>query len=234
MDYPDPLLPGTLLRRYRRFLADILLADGRQITAHTPNTGSMRGCCTPGAPVWVRDTADPARKYRYAWELIEVRPGVPVGINTNLANRLVEEALVAGRIPELAGYRTIHRERRYGAGSRIDLLLDDGPGVPCHVEVKNVTLVEDGVALFPDAVTTRGLKHLRELTEVVRGGGRAAMVYCIQRRDAHRFRPADAIDPAYGAALRAAVAGGVEALACTCAVSPRGVELQDRVPLWLD
>ncbi len=227
-----PWLEGRLLRRYKRFLADVELADGRRLTAHTPNTGSLRGCAEPGMRVWLRDTGDPKRKYRYSWELVEVRPGVVVGIHTGLSNRLVREAIETGRVPALAGYDTLRGEVPYGRErSRIDLLLE-GPGRPaCYVEVKNVTLVEAGVAAFPDAISTRGQKHLRELTEMVRQGRRAVIFFCIQRGDAVEMRPADAIDPAYGRALREALAAGVEAVAMTAAVSPARLELQSEVPV---
>jgi len=208
-----PLVAGRLVKRYKRFLADVTLDDGRLVTAHSANTGSMMGCAEPGSRVWLSESDNPKRKLAFTWELVEAAPGVVVCIHTGRANALVEEAIRAGVLPALAGARAIRREVRYGKNSRIDLLVESGHGPPCHVEVKNVTLVRDGRALFPDAVTVRGTKHLHEMTEVVRDGGRAAMVYCVPRADARGLSPADDIDPVYAAALRTAVAAGVEAYA---------------------
>ncbi len=232
MRLEGPWLAGRLLRRYRRFLADVRLDDGATITAHTPNTGSLKGCAEPGSRVWVRDTGDGSRKYPYSWERVEVGPGVLVGIHTGHSNRLVREAVEGGKIPDLQGYRKIRGEVRYGRErSRIDLLLEDDARPPCFVEVKNVTLVEEGVARFPDAVSVRGQKHLRELLTVVRQGGRGVVFFCIQRADAREFRPADDIDPDYGRLLRQALAGGVEALAWRARVSVEEIVLDRPVPV---
>ncbi len=207
------------------------LADGRQLTAHTPNTGSMSGCAEPGSRVWLRDTGSSTRKYPFSWELVEAQPGVLVGINTLLSNKLVQEAIEQEVVLELKGYPEIRTEVRYGQeNSRIDLLLEGG-SVPCYVEVKNVTLVEDGVAMFPDAVSVRGTKHLRELAEVVRSGGRGVIFYCVQRGDAREVRPADAIDPAYGRQLRISLDAGVEALAYVARVTTEGVTLSHSLPV---
>ncbi len=232
MQYDGKLLQGTLIRRYKRFLADVQLPDGTRVTAHTPNTGSMAGCCDPGSRVWLRDSGNPARKYPLSWELVEAAPGVLVGINTALANRLVREAVEGMVITELKGYRTVRPEVRYGReNSRIDLLLQ-GEAVPdCYVEVKNVTLVEEGTAYFPDAVSVRATRHLRELQHIVNGGGRAVIFFCVQRKDADAVQPADKIDPDYGEMLRRALAGGVEALAYRAQVSPARIELRDRLPV---
>lgn len=232
MQFDQPLTEGILIRRYKRFLADVELGNGRVITVHTPNTGSMLGCCTPGSRVWLSDSANPKRKYRLTWELVESRPGVLVGINTSLANRLAEEAIEAGVIGELQGYRNIRREVRYGReNSRIDLLLEDGPASDCYVEVKNVTLADDGVARFPDAVSQRGTRHLRELEHMVRRGRRGVIVFCIQRADAAEFRPADDIDPEYSGTLRQVMANGVEALAYRADVGERAVRLERPLPV---
>lgn len=230
--FDPPLMSATLIRRYQRFLADVRLADGSVITAHTPNTGAMTGCSDPGARVWLQDSGKPARKYRHTWELVEARPQVLVGINTGRANQLAGEGIEEGVVEELQGYPSLRREVRYGVErSRIDLLLED-PGTPlCYVEVKNVTLVEDGIGLFPDAVSSRGSKHLRELAHVARSGQRAVIFFCLQRRDASEVRPADHIDPEYGAGLRSALAAGVEALAYRAEVSPRGIRLCTRLPV---
>jgi sugar fermentation stimulation protein A len=233
MEFDGPLLEGRLIRRYQRFLADVELADGSLITAHTPNTGSMLGCCTPGSRVWLKDSGNPARKYRYGWEVVEAIPEVLVGINTGLSNLLVQEAVERGVVAELQGYTSIRRELRYGEeNSRIDLLLEGTIGC-CYVEVKNVTLVEDGTALFPDAVSARGTKHLRELAAMVRQGCRAVIFYCVQRSDAGSVSPADAIDPAYGLTLREAVAAGVEPLAYRARVGLDGIRLETGLPVVL-
>lgn len=234
MDFDRPLLEGVLVRRYKRFLADVELADGNVITAHTPNTGSMLGCCEPGSRVWLSESDNPRRKYRHGWELVEAEPDVLVGINTGRANGLVEEAITGGVISELQDYPGLRREVRYGTeNSRIDLLLHGGEQPECYVEVKNVTLAEDGIAFFPDAVSTRGSKHLRELSGVRRDGRRAAIVFCVQRGDVSEFRPADAIDTAYGATLRRAAAEGVETLAYRARVSAHGVHLEAPLPVVL-
>lgn len=231
MEFASPLLEGRLIRRYQRFLADVELADGSTITAHTPNTGSMMGCCLPGSRVWLQDSGNPARKYRYGWELVEARPNVMVGINTALSNHLVQEAIETGVVSELQGYPSIRREVRYGEeNSRIDLLLEAGRS-RCYVEVKNVTLVADGVALFPDAVSARGAKHLRELSAMAKQGHRAVIFYCVQRCDACEVRPADAIDRIYGQALRQAILAGVEALAYRARVDTSGVHLACPLPV---
>jgi len=233
MQFPDPLIEGELIRRYKRFLADIRLRDGSQVTAHTPNTGSMLGCNEPGSRVWLRDSGSTTRKYPLSWELVETRCGTLVGINTGLSNGLVREAIEAGVIESLQGYPELRAEVRYGSeNSRIDLLLAGHERHPdCFVEVKNVTLAENGVGLFPDAVSVRGTKHLRELAAVAQNGARACLCFCIQRGDVNEMRPADHIDPDYGAALRAAIAQGVEVIAYRAEVSPRGVALTTAVPV---
>ena len=231
MNLPEPLFHGTLIRRYQRFLADVQLDDGSLVTAHTPNTGSMLGCARPGSRVVLSKSGNPARKYAHSWELVHT-DGVWVGINTLLPNRLVREGIENGAIAELAGYREIRSEVAYGTGSRIDLLLSGDAG-RCYVEVKNVTLVEEGSALFPDAVTARGQKHLRELMEVVRLGHRGVTVFVVQRGDGERVRPADAIDPAYGALLREAAQAGVELLAYRAEVTLNRVHLNLRLPVLL-
>lgn len=230
MRYAAPLIEGRLIRRYLRFLADVELGDGGIITAHTPNTGSLAGCCIPGARVWLRNAASPARKYPHTWELVEPLSGVLVGINTAVPPVLVQEALRARRIRELAGYRRIRPEVRYGReNSRIDLLLQARRRPDCYVEIKNVTFAENGIAYFPDAVSTRATKHLRELEYVVANGGRGVIFFCVQRGDTRELRPADHIDPEYGAALRHALDHGVEALACAARVTPVEVTLRKRL-----
>jgi sugar fermentation stimulation protein A len=232
MQFPSPLLEGRLLRRYQRFLADVELADGRAVTAHTPNTGAMLGCNLPGSRVWLSDSGNAARKYPLTLEIVEAAPGLPVGVNTGLANGLAREAIETGVVAALGGYDTLRGEVRYGReNSRIDLLLSAAGRPDCYVEVKNVTLAEDGTALFPDAVTLRGAKHLRELAAMAREGRRAVIFYCVQRGDAAAMAPADRIDPAYGRALREALAAGVEALAYRAEVTPAGIVLARELPV---
>jgi len=228
-----PLTAGVLLRRYQRFLADVRLESGEVVTAHTANTGRMTGVAEPGSRVWLSRASDPRRKLKWTWELVEARPGVLVGIHTGRANALVAEGIETGVIQELAGYHRIRREVRYGGRHRIDLLLEDDGRPPAYVEVKNTTLVEDGVALFPDAVSERARRHLAALEAMVAEGARAVICFCVQREDAVASAPADAIDPAYGAALRRAVAAGVEAIAYRARVSTREIVLERSLPVRL-
>jgi sugar fermentation stimulation protein A len=232
MDLPQPLIPGHLIRRYQRFLADVRLADGGTVTAHSPNTGALLGCQDPGSPVWLWRSDNPKRKYPLTWELVRVAGGALVGINTARSNPLVREAIENRVLAELSGYHALRSEVRYGIeNSRIDLLLERH-GARCYCEVKNVTAAVDrGVALFPDAVSARGSKHLRELMAMVREGHRAVIVFCVQREDAKELRPADAIDPEYGQTLRAAMAAGVEALAYRAQVTLARIALNQRVPV---
>ena len=237
MKYPQALVEGRLLKRYKRFLADVVLKNGEVITAHTANTGAMTGCSEPGSRVWLSLSDNPQRKYPYSWEVVEVSPGVLCGINTLLSNQLVHEAILAGQIPQLLGYEKIRREVPYGQErSRIDLLLESGEATDlpaCYIEVKNVTLAEQGVALFPDAVTSRGAKHLRELIYVAKQGDRAVIFYCVQRNDCGTFRPADLIDAEYGELLREAVECGVEAIAYQAEVAVAGIRLTMELPVCL-
>lgn len=226
MLFPVPLTPGRLVRRYKRFLADCRLDDGEEVTAHVANSGSMLGFATPGARVHLARSNDPKRKLAWSWQLVEVG-GVLVGIDTGLSNRIVAEAITAGRVPALAGYRTLRREVAYGTRSRVDMLLEGEGRPPCYVEVKSVTLSRrPGVAEFPDAVTARGAKHLGELAAMVGAGARAVLLYLIQRGDCDRFEIAADIDPAYAAAAATARAAGVEMLAVHADVTPRGIEIR--------
>jgi len=194
------------------------LDNGEIATVHCPNSGSMKGCNLPGSPVYLSISDNPGRKYPHTWELV-LADGCWAGINTQLPNRLVREAIENGVVRELQGYDNIRPEVSYGDNSRIDLLLSRA-GERCYVEVKNVTLVEDGRALFPDAVTARGQKHLRELMSVVKGGDRGVIFFVIQRADGDAVSPADRIDPEYGRLLRLAIAEEVEALAYRARVTP--------------
>ena len=212
MKFNQALIRGTLIQRYKRFLADVCLDSGEKVTAHTANSGSMKGLISPGNPVFLTFHDRPERKLKYSWEIVQVGPTF-VGINTSLPNLLVEEGIRSERLQELRGYRDLRREVKYGENSRVDLLLSNGDRERCYVEVKNVTLMEEGRALFPDAVSERGRKHLGELVRMVREGHRAVLFYVVQRGDAHTVYPAEAIDPEYAKALRLAVKAGVEVVA---------------------
>ncbi len=237
MRFEAPLIRGTLVRRYKRFLADVVLADGTKTTVHCPNTGSMLGCRTPGSAVWLLPSGNPARKYPLGWELVEVDATTLVGINTGRSNALVAEALDRRMIPELAAFGSVRREVKVpGTRSRIDFLLEGHPtGPDCYLEVKNVTAaVSGGIAFFPDAVSTRAVRHVDELAAVVSRGQRGALCFCVQRADVEAVRPADEIDPEYGRALRRAVANGVEVHALRAEVTTTGVRLEHRIPVILD
>lgn len=235
MDFPSPLLRGRLVKRYKRFLADIVLDGGETITASCPNTGSMKGLTQAGATVWVSISDSKTRKYKHTFEMVEADLGKGpclVGINTARPNRIVEEAIEAGQIRALKGYPILKREQKYGGNSRIDILLDSPDKGRCYVEVKNVTLMEKpGLALFPDAVTARGAKHLAELANMVAAGHRAVMVFLIQRADATRFAVARDIDPAYGEAYDAACEAGVEMIALRCKLSATAVQVDRAVKI---
>jgi sugar fermentation stimulation protein A len=231
MDFAKPLVRGRLLRRYKRFLADVSLDDGRAVTAHCPNPGSMMGLAEPGLTVWL-EPAPPGRKLGWGWRLVELPGGGWAGIDTATPNRVVGEALRARAIPELAAYDAVRPEMRYGANSRVDFLLT-GPGLPeAWVEVKNVHLRRTGdLAEFPDCVTLRGAKHLRELAAMAAQGARAVMFYLIQRTDCARLAMAADLDPGYAAAFAQARAAGVEALAYATAIDATGVRLANRLPI---
>lgn len=234
MLFDSVLVSGRLLRRYKRFLADVRLDSGETVIAHTANTGAMTGCAQPGSRVWLSESSNPKRKCQYTWELVEVEAGKLVGINTLRANGLVAEQVNSNDVPELCGYESIRREVAYGReGSRIDLLLEQHLRPPCYVEVKNVTLVEKGVAMFPDAVSLRGQKHLRELMNAAACGDRAVLCFCIQRHDVHEFRPADRIDVQYGRLLREAHVWGVDVMALKALPDTGGITLTERVPVIL-
>jgi sugar fermentation stimulation protein A len=232
MDLP-PLTPGILIKRYQRFLADVQLADGRPVTAHCPNTGSMLGCCQPGSPVYLSRHDSPKRKLPFTWELIDVGSTL-VGINTMQTNRIVKEALEQRAIPELNTYDTILAEVKSGRSSRIDFKLQ-GPDQPdCYLEVKNCTLVRNKTAAFPDAPSQRGRKHLLELESLAGSGYATALLLLVQRNDASEFRPADDIDPAYGSLLRRVASNGTMVLAYAAAVSLEKISLQTRIPVHCD
>ena len=231
MIFPHPLVRGRLVRRYKRFLADVVLETGEEIVAHCANPGAMLGVAPPDAEVWLSASRNPARKLAWSWELVRIGQGL-VGINTAWPNPLAEEAIRTGAIPELAGYSRLTREVRYGRNSRIDLLLEAPERPICYVEVKNVHLSRgDGLAEFPDCVTQRGAKHLLELADMVAAGFRAVMLYVVQREDCDRFRTAADFDPAYHAGLKVALAAGVEALVYGCAVTVDGIRIDRKLEL---
>lgn len=227
LDWP-PLIRGTLLKRYKRFLADVKLDTGEMVTAHCPNTGSMKGCSEPGRPVYISQSDNPKRKLKYTWELIEM-PTSFVGVNTLTPNRLVYKAIQDGMIPEFQGHDTIHREVNIGNGTRIDLVLDK-ESAPCFIEIKNCTLVTNGLAQFPDAVTQRGLKHLQELRKLVKKGHRGVLFFFVQRMDATAFQPANDIDPDYANMLERVYDQGVEVVIYDVSIDLKGIRINKPIP----
>jgi sugar fermentation stimulation protein A len=235
MRFPSPLISATLVRRYKRFLADVVLPGGEEITAHVANPGAMTGLAAPGTHVWLSKSDNPARKLPYSWELAEVDLGSGpelVGVNTGHPNPLVGAAIAAGAIPELAGYGLLRREVKYGRNSRVDFLLEQEGRPSCFVEVKNVHLMRTkGLAEFPDSVTARGAKHLDELGAMVTQGHRAVMVFMVQIGSADRMALARDIDPRYAAAFDRARTVGVEAIAYRCVISVEGIAVAGAVPV---
>lgn len=231
MDFATPLVPATLVKRYKRFLADCRLDDGTEITAHCANPGSMLGLAQPGTRVWLEPNDDPKKKLKYGWRLVEHLDGHFTGVDTALPNRMLKAALEAREVPALAAYSGVRPEVPYGEKSRVDFLLSE-PGLPdAYVEVKSVTLCRrPGVAEFPDAVTARGARHMLELALMAKQGYRAAIFFLVQRTDAAEVRLAEDIDPSYAEAFRAAYGAGVEVLAHGTNISPRGVSLGPALP----
>jgi sugar fermentation stimulation protein A len=238
MRFGTALIPATLARRYKRFLADVVLEDGDMLTVHVANPGAMTGLDRSFSKIWISDSQNPMRKLQYTWELVETDLGSGpelVGVNTALPNILVADILGSGLIPELQGYSSIHREVKYGTNSRVDFQLADGKRPPCYLEVKNVHLMrKPRLAEFPDSVTERGARHLDELAKVVREGGRAVQLYVIQIPSAERFAVARDIDPAYAKAFDRARLAGVEMLAWRCAVTVEGIDITAPVPVMTD
>ncbi len=223
MLFPSPLVEATLLRRYKRFLADVILPDGSEITVSVPNTGSMLGLTAPGSRVLLSHSDDPKRKYAYRLEIVEA-DGTLVGINTGMPNRIAEEAIRAGIVDDLAHYAALKREQRYGERSRVDMLLEDPERKTVYAEVKNVHFMRTpGLAEFPDTATARGTRHLEELARMCAKGHRAIMIYIIQRGDCDRFRLCDDLDARYAAAFRLASDAGVEACAIKCQITPEAI-----------
>jgi sugar fermentation stimulation protein A len=235
MRFPAPLVPATLQRRYKRFLADVVLPNGVETTVHVANPGAMTGLAAPGTRVWLSKSDNPKRKLLYSWELAEVDLGSGlelVGVNTAHPNPLVGAAISAGTIVELAGYGTLRREVKYGRNSRVDFLLEDRAKPSCYVEVKNVHLMRaKGLAEFPDSVTVRGAKHLGELSAMAAQGCRAVMVFLVQIGSADRVALARDIDVNYGEAFDRARNAGVEAIAYRCAISETEIIVTGAVPV---
>jgi sugar fermentation stimulation protein A len=231
MKFHAPLVRGTLVQRYKRFMADVVLDTGETITAHCANSGAMAGLKAPGSTVWLSPAANPDRKLKYSWELIEA-DGHLVGINTMHPNHIVAEAIRAGAIAPLTGYASLRQEVKYGRNSRIDILLEDPDRPACYVEVKNVHLRRDGpLAEFPDAVTERGAKHLVELGDMVEAGHRAVMLYLVQRMDCDRFAIAGDVDPTYDAGLKVARERGVEVLCYACRLTTEEITVDRALDL---
>lgn len=238
MKFPNPLIEAKLIKRYKRFLTDVVLPDGREITVHCPNTGSMKRCMPEGARIWISDSQNEKRKYRHTWELVEIDNQHLACINTGLPNKLVKEAIDNGVISELQGYQAIKAEVKYGEASRIDWLLSNNEGEElCYVEVKNATLLEDGElgdggwGYFPDAVTDRGRKHLYELAEMVKQGHRAVLCFCVSHTGINKVSPAAHIDMKYTQALEEVMALGVEVIAYRADITAEKIELMQKVPV---
>ncbi|GAB6263372.1 DNA/RNA nuclease SfsA [Photobacterium sp. CCB-ST2H9] len=231
MNYPSPLQPATLIRRYKRFLADVTLPDGTETTMHCANTGAMTGCAEPGDTIWYSTSDNPKRKYAHSWELTETKAGHRICINTARANQIVVEALKNDLIPELSGYASLRTEVKYGTeNSRVDIVLDDPLLPSCFIEVKSVTLLEqDGRGYFPDAVTTRGQKHLRELAEVAASGQRAVLFFAVLHSGIENVAAAHHIDPVYETLLKQAEKAGVEVFCYRADISPTALTLNQRV-----
>lgn len=228
MHFPQPLTRGVLVRRYKRFFADVVLDDGCEVTAHIANPGTMLGLNSPGLPVWLSPSTSETRKLAWTWEMAEENGGL-VGVNTHHPNRLVAEAVAAGAIPEFAGYACVRREVRYGEASRIDFLLER-PGERLWLEVKNCHFSRTPrLAEFPDCVAARSAKHLRELARVVEAGDKAAVLFVVQREDCDRFSACRDIDPVFSAALDHAAAAGVEVLVHACTMRPDAITLGHRI-----
>jgi len=231
VNFPQFLNPARLIKRYKRFLADVVFDDGRELTVYCPNTGSMLNCAEPDSRIWLSHSDDPKRKYAYSWQLVETDPGELACIHSALANDVVKEGLEEGRIPELQGYEQLQTEVRYGEEkSRIDLLLSR-PDEQCYVEVKCVTLhMGGGLGLFPDAVSARGTKHLRELAAMKQQGHRAVLLFCVQNTAINRVGAAAEIDAKYAKTLQEVMATGVEVLVYNTSISPQGITLKEALP----
>lgn len=234
MQFPEPLIEATLIKRYKRFLADVILPNGNQLTVYCPNTGKMTGCATPGSRIWLLESDNPKRKYKYTWEIIEPEPKQLVCIHSARANTIVSEAIEMGTINELKDYRLIAREIRYGEeNSRADLLLE-GPNGHCYVEIKSVTLHNGkGIGLFPDTVSKRATKHLRELERIANMGHEALLIFCVQHTAINSVSPAWEIDPAYAQALKQAINSKIKVLAYATHIDTQQITLTKAVDFSL-
>jgi sugar fermentation stimulation protein A len=234
MKFSPALQHATLIQRYKRFLADVITPEGEQLTLHCPNTGAMTGCATPGDRVWYSTSENSKRKYAHTWEVTETQNGAFICVNTQRANQLVKEALTLGAIPELVGYGTHKSEVKYGdEGSRIDFMLQAEDRPECYIEVKSVTLAEQKNGYFPDAVTLRGQKHLRELMSVAAAGKRAVLLFAVLHSAIERFSPARHIDPKYAQLLNEAQKQGVEVFAYKAELSADNMTLRSSLPIVL-
>ncbi|MDX1491175.1 MAG: DNA/RNA nuclease SfsA [Pseudohongiellaceae bacterium] len=236
MKFPSALQQAVLIKRYKRFLADVRLADGSEMTIHCPNTGSMLNCAEANSLVWYSTSENKKRKYPHTWEIVQDSSGARIGINTGLANRLVAEALERGKIEALTGYEKVQAEVKYGQeGSRVDFLLSAEERPDCYIEVKNLTLMlEPGLGAFPDAVSTRAHKHLRELMEMKSQGYRAVLLYCVQHEGIQQVKPAAAIDPQYAQLLKQAKNAGVEVVALRARFSANEITLEESIPVSVE
>ena len=232
MQFETPLQAATLVKRYKRFLADVITDQGNEITVHCPNSGSMRGCSTPGSKVMLSTSPNPKRKYPQTLEMVK-EGDTWIGVNTMLTNKIVAEAILEGHIKELQGINNLTREVKTSKSSRLDLLLERGDE-KIYVEIKNCSLVEDGWAMFPDAVTARGTKHLNELASLVKQGYQGIIFFCIQRMDCDRFRPAAHIDPLYAKTLAEVSKKGVKILAYQAEVTPESIVIRKSIPCFLE
>ncbi len=227
-----PLITGRLIKRYKRFLADVELESGEKVTVHCPNSGSMKGCAVPGSQVWLSESDNPKRKYKYTWELIKI-PQTMIGINTLVPNKLVKQSIENNLIKELSGYEHVRAEVKTSSHTRLDLLLESEAKEKCYVEIKNCTLVEEGMAMFPDAVTTRGQKHLDELEHLVSQGHRGVIFFLIQRMDARAFKPAEMIDKVYAEKLKKVVKNGVEIITRDTVIDTQVIRIRNVIPVHL-
>ncbi len=231
MHFQTPLIPAKLIRRYKRFLADIILEDGSEVTAHCPNPGSMLGLCEAGSSIWVEPNSNPRKKLNFGWRLVDNENGGFIGIDTSAANKIIQEALFDRQITGLEIYDSFRSEVKYGTGSRVDFLLSKMGHKDTYLEIKSVTLMrEQGIAEFPDSPTARGLKHLHELAKVVELGHRAVMLFLVQRSDCKEFQIARDIDPAYAEGFYYALKKGVKILCLSCKLSPYTIDVDKEVP----
>ncbi len=235
MIFTPALQPATLIKRYKRFLADVILADGDEVTIHCANTGAMTGCGSEGDTIWYSTSANPKRKYPYSWELTETSQGHMIGINSARANHLAREGIEAGIIPQLSGYAELQSEVKYGnENSRIDILLSDKDKGKCYIEVKSVSLLENDCGYFPDAKTARGQKHIRELITVRQQGHRAVLLFIAQHSGITQVKPAKHIDKDYSELIKQAIHEGVEVLAYTTTIDPDRIELIGQISFKSD